>query len=868
MLLPKKIFAAASSICLFSSLATSFPIGAAEANHVVLNEVCAKNTTFAAADGQHYDWIELYNPTNASVDLSGYGLSDDETNLYRYTFPNQTVIPAKQKLLVFCNSTDISLNGQLAAAFGLSTDGETLTLTSPDGQIVDTISFGIIETNISYGRTPDGDDHFAFMEMTPGADNKTDSVIELDIEEPVLSKNSGFYQDAFQLSISAASGLTIRYSTDGSDPTADSPAYSAPIAIKDISSEPNGISAITNIVPSSWMSQVSPPSEPVLKAMIIKAAAFDADGNRSDVVTGTYFIGYNNRADYYQNMKVISLVTDSDNLFDDEIGIYVMGQIYEDWKNGPDYNPMAREWEIPANYTQSGAEWEREATMQIIENGRLAVSQNVGLRIHGGATRSSKQKSFNVYSRSDYGTASLEFDLFSGNLANKYDGDTITEFDSFMIRNGGNDGQATRFRDKLNQMLVSDRNILTQAMEPCIVFINGEFWGHYEITEKLSEDMIKSHYDVSKKDVCIIKNEELDEGDEEGLTEFEALEQWIEETDFSSAANYTALCEKIDMQSFIDYISAEIYYNNTDWGGNNMAMWKAMKVDEANPYADGRWRFILFDTEYSVNLYNTTPPSANTFSQLQSSNSFLGKLYNAALENETFRKAFALTFMDMANYHFDSERTSALIDELTAYYQAFVVDTLHRFWPDNRNGEKSTFTREASSVKSFYNSRFSSITNHLRSALSLKGNLAKLTVRNNDDYGTITLNTISPEMENGSWTGSYYSDYPVTITAKAKAGARFSHWETSDGKTISTATTQITLSGDMTVTAVYEVTDVIAGDVNLDGSFNMADIVCLQKHLMTIAPLSSRQAAVADVHKDQIINANDYTVLKRMLLNK
>lgn len=868
MLLPKRMLSAACSICMLSCIAAPLPIGAADLNHVVINEVCAKNTTFAAADGQHYDWIELYNPTNASVDLSGYGLSDDADNLYRYTFPNQTVIPAKQKLLVFCNSTEISLNGQLSAAFGLSTDGETLTLTSPDGKTIDTITFGIIETNISYGRTPDGSDLFAFMDMTPGADNNTDSIIELDIEEPVLSKSSGFYQDAFQLSISAADGLTIRYSMDGSDPTAESPKYSAPIAIKDISSEPNGISAITDIAPSSWMSQVSPPAEPVHKAMIIKAAAFDAEGNRSDVVTGTYFIGYQAKADYYQNMKVISLVTDSDNLFDNEIGIYVMGQTYTDWKNGPEYNPMAREWEIPANYTQSGAEWEREATMQIIENGSLAVSQNVGLRIHGGATRSSKQKSFNVYSRSEYGTTSLAFDLFSGNLTNQYDGDTITDFDSFMIRNGGNDGQATRFRDKLNQMLVSDRNFLTQAMEPCIVFINGEFWGHYEITEKLSEDMIKSHYDVSKKNVCIIKNEELDEGDEEGLTEFEALEEWIEATDFSSDANYTALCDKIDMQSFIDYISAEIYYNNTDWGGNNMAMWKSMKIDESNPYADGKWRFILFDTEYSVNLYNMTPSNANTFSQLQNSDSFLGKLYKAALKNETFREAFALTFMDMANYHFDSKRTSALIDDLTASYHDFVVDTLHRFWPDRRNGEESTFTREAASVKSFYDSRFSGITNHMRSALSLKGNLAKLTISNDDNFGTITVNTISPEMVNGSWSGSYYTDYPVTITANAKAGARFSHWETSEGKTISTATAQITLKGNMTVTAVYELTDVIEGDVNLDGSFNMADIVCLQKHLMTITPLSTLQAKVADVHKDQIIDANDYTVLKRMLLNQ
>ncbi|MBR2284653.1 MAG: CotH kinase family protein [Ruminococcus sp.] len=615
----------------------------AAAEGVLINEICAKNTAYPAPDGGMYDWIELYNSSSSAVDISGWGLSDNEAKPFRFTFPDGASIPALGRIMVFCDSRIPAIDGSYTASFGLSTAGETVTLTRSDGSTADSASFGPMAADTSYGRIPDGSDTFAVMSsMTPAAENRADGA-QISVEAPVLSLESGFYDGEQQLTISAAPGLTIYYTTDGSTPDASSAPYTGSIALRDNSSEQNVLSARTDIVPrvqTMWgMSAATAPASPVDKANVIRAAAVDSEGNVSTPVTGTYFINYQGKADYYKNMKVISIVTDSDNLFGYENGIYVLGKVHDDWRNGSEYDQSTPSYFMPANYTQKGREWEREASMQLFEDGKLALSQNIGMRIHGGATRSSEQKSFNIYARKEYGAEAVEYDLFSSNAVSEA-GKIIDKFDSFVLRNGGNDASYSRWRDKLNQTLSSGRDFLTQSMESAVVFIDGEYWGQYEITEKLSDDFVHDHFDIPKKNVCIIKNQELDEGDAEGFDEFEQLWSWVRSGGFSDDAAYAELAEKVDMQSLADYLSAELYINNCDWGDNNMALWKSMVTDETNEYADGRWRFIMYDTEYSTGLYGQCGADDDSFSKLMKADCFLSDLFRAALQNEQFRSQF------------------------------------------------------------------------------------------------------------------------------------------------------------------------------------------------------------------------------------
>lgn len=873
------LMAAAALTVPYTHIPLSFS-GFAAGESIIINEICAKNSTHTAPDGACYDWIELYNPTSSSVNLSGWGISDKESDPFKFTFPDGSEIGAGQYVVIYCDSVMPEINGTYTASFGLSTSGETLYLTSSDSSLCDSVEFPALASDQSYGRVPDGSATFSIMNMSPNNANTENSMVKKDVEEPIFSHEGGFYDSGFNLSINVPNGTKVYYTTDGSVPDSNSTAYTSPIAISDITSQPNYLSARTDIRGGT----VTAPTKPVDKAMVINAVAIDENGNVSDTVSGAYFIGYNNRASYYQNVKVISLTTHEDNLFDHDKGIYVLGASYDNWRNN-NYNPSYQEWQIPGNYSQKGREWERPAIMQIYEDGQVKHTQNIGIRIHGGASRSHMQKSFNIYARSDYGASKFKFDLFDGNLRSEYTGKKIKEFDSFMIRNGGNDASATRFRDKLNQALVSDRDMLSQAMNPCIVFINGEYWGHYEITEKLSDDYIASHYGIDKNDICLIKNGELEEGTESDFAEWESLHNWFTSNDLSQTSNYNQLCEKIDMQSFIDYMCAEIYYGNMDFSPNNTAMWKAASIYSDNEWGDGKWRFILFDTEYSTGLYGGMGATSNhnTFDMVMRNTGFISDLFKNAMNSDTFKRQFATTFMDMANENFDADKVEAVIDELSAEYHDMTVDTLDRFepkdavqnpggfpnWGGNWGGgqqqdNESIFQTEVTAIKNFYRDRNRNVTEQLRNTCGLRGNKVNITLSNDSQKGNIILNTISPTFTSGKWNGTYYNDYPITLTAKPLAGYAFSHWETSDGKTINTSTTEVTLSSDITITAVYTESNVISGDVNSDGSVTAADLVQLSKWLLG-ADVNINESQ-SDVYTDNIIDTYDMIKLREIII--
>ena len=528
------------------------------------------------------------------------------------------------------------------------------------------------------------------------------------IKAPVFSAESGFYDNDLELTITAGKGMTIYYTLDGSDPVSSGTKYEGAVSLSDRSSEPDILSANTDVAV-----QANPPGTPVDKAVVVRAAAVDSKGAHSPIAVGTYFIGFNRKKAYYRDTRIISLTVDEADLFDYDRGIFVLGSTYDKWKNSDEYDYATPEWSIPANYTMRGRDWEREAAMQIFEGGSLKLTQNVGIRVHGGATRSYAQKSMNVYARTVYGAPKLEYDLFSGRVRNDTDKLPVTEFDSFILRNGGNDAFFTRFRDKLAQELVADRDFLKQGMEPCIVFINGEFWGHYEITEKTDAACIKEHFGVPKKNVCIIKKEALDEGTEEGFAEFQELRDWIRSTDFSNGKAYEELCSKVDMKGFMEYVSAEIYINNSNWGKSNMAVWKAMEPDAALPYADGRWRFIMYDADYSSGIYGEVLPEDDSFGALMDSDCFLADLFNGALKNEDFRQQFRSTFREMAEKDFGSKRVDSRIDELSDEYRYMTVDTFERFWSSWTADAEWIYNEEVERLRSFYDKRCDSIMKYL-----------------------------------------------------------------------------------------------------------------------------------------------------------
>ena len=518
---------------------------------------------------------------------------------------------------------------------------------------------------------------------------------------PRFSAKAGFYDEGFYLKLSAASGSTVYYTLDGSDPRTSETAevYTEAIPIYDNTKKPNKYSKLTEISLNGY----APPKYNVDKCITVRAAVKTRSGEFGEVVTNSYFVGKDK--DFYSDMKVISMVTDADYLFNEDTGIYMIGSQYYEWKNSPDFVKYdGGDVQNKTNYNATGPESEIPVTVQVFEKGRAVYSTAVGTRITGHWSRAHAQKSLRLYAREEHGSSQMEYDFIEG-LAD-FNGRRITDFDKVTLRNGGNDFQELHFRDALIHDLTKDLELDTLGFEPCILFINGEYWGFYMIREKADGNYFEAHYGIKKEDTAVIKIGTIEEGTEEDLDEFYSFFEWAATADMTDEENYKKLCDSMDIQSFMDYVAVETYICNADWAngyGNNWAAWRSKTTDKNLPKADGKWRFILFDTEYSSGLYGQR--------ETQYDYNLLGRMYVGDLgfsvpeilrnlcKNEEFNQMFYENYDRIIETCFEPKTVAAKIDEYAAAYGEAVKDTQNRFGLD---WAAMNFDNEVEELKDFY----------------------------------------------------------------------------------------------------------------------------------------------------------------------
>lgn len=635
---------------------------------------------------------------------------------------------------------------------------------------------------------------------------------ELVVGTPEFSAESGFYPNEFELTLTAGKDAKIYYTTDGSEPTTASQVYSSPLRITDRTSQPNVYSAITDVSSSNFTPQN------VTKGTIVKAFAVDRDGNKSETVSRSYFTGIDIMKQY-AGFPVVSLTIDPDDFFDYERGIYVRGKIYDEFVKSGQSNPM-QPWADEANYTQKGKEWERKVYFEIFENdGKLAYSQYLGARISGNATRSSVVKSLKFYAREEYGKKSVKYDLIPG-AAMMLDRTTpIEKYSKFRMRNGGNDLGYAQFRDNYIQSLVADRSIDTQASRPAVMFINGEFFGVYTLQEDYCDSYIENNYNIDKKNVVIIEcGKEVNEGEEGDLALYNELINFAKSNDLSQKSNYEKISTMMDIQNFIDYQCTQIFIANQDWmnNNNNYRTWRARDISD-QPYEDGKWRWMLYDTEYSTSLYSYM---GGTYGEDSLKIAMYGKnasaggnlwggggnwggwwpggqqpggpgqqpgqnepepeehtvLFSKLLKNEEFKQKFVTTFSDLMNKNLSQTNMLEQLDRFTKMYEPVMQEQMKRI------GNSNNFSSNVNDIRTFIQNREKYMYSFLKSDLSLTGDTAELELSVNDSNGgTIRVNTITADMNSNQWSGTYFTDYPVTLTAVPAEGYRFAGWEGAEG---------------------------------------------------------------------------------------
>ena len=737
----EKIFLFLSTAVLGIVVAACCFVGGRGPEHIVINEIWGNNRA-AVVEGNEVmpDYIELYNNGVFACEAQGLYLSDSEDALKKREVPSR-VIPPGGYMLVLLDDGSFSLKRE---------GGETIFLSDASGRILDRVTAEATDTYFSYARQSDGNAAWTALSCTPGAAN-ADGVRK--VKSPVLSHEGGFYPEDFYLELSSEPGTSIYYTLDGSVPTTEDFLYQEPVYVYDRSPEENRYRSIPNVT-WRWPDEEQV-KEPVDKAFIIRAVAVYGEGDEqqiSEPVTATYLIGQ----EKYRQRAVVSLVADPEELFGED-GIYVTGKEYDTWYLG------GQEGDRPdANFRKKGREWEIAADFSYFSDA-LSFSQKAGLRIQGAGTRSYALKNFTIFARKEYGGSRV----FDRNIF----GDVASH--KLVLRGS--------LANAICQTLVEDRDIAVREYVPVSVFLNGEFWYHANLMEKYDVDYFEQRYGISEDNLILFSNGLLEIGTEEDLAVEQAFYDYLDTHNMGDAASYEAIGEMIDLQSYIDYICVNVYIDNMDFSDTkNVVMWRARDT-APGPYGDGKWRWALYDLDAmewaNADLWGLdSPQQKNTFSFTQRApgwGSISGsisvnqqRIYSALKESPDFRGQFVLTFMDLVNQNFRYEAVEAALDAYGYEQDGY------------KGGRDRNRTWPRSYYDDFFRERADYIVPYMAEEFGLTGTPETVTLSVSDtDAGTVAVNTITPDLSGGSWRGEYYTDYPITVTAKARVGYEFVRWE-------------------------------------------------------------------------------------------
>jgi hypothetical protein len=792
---------------------------------VFINELMASNNKSVTDNqGKNPDWIEIYNPGFVAFNLNGHYLSDDPLNPLKFQLKSNSdklIIPSRGFLIIWCSGEP--QRGDNHLSFSLSSESESIILTSADGKkTIDRIDFENQRTDVSYGRKPDGSSVFKYFKNPTPTTSNSNAISFLGITKaPIFNIEGGYFTQNQKLKISSNEpDVKIYYSVDGSTPgseyitpqkyfyknqyveaigqtdgailtdTYNSYLYQSEIEIKDPAIKSNDLSMKS----SSWHQiPYYLPNYNIPKATVVKAIA-ERDGYLpSDVTAHTYI--FNKQAITSDDFFLISIQTNENSLFDYEKGIYNAGINYDKFKSNIGFE--VADFCSPGNYSLTGGDAEALGSFEVFDKNKRLFSQNISYKIHGACSRSVPAKSLRIYGKNNFDSFSFFKDkpeIFHNNI---------------ILRNGGNDFNGTMIRDAFNHKLLSQFNIGKQLSQPSILYLNGEYWGIHNIRERLDNDYLEKTFGVDKRNIDMYKvvwygDNEIEYGDDKHIN---FTLNFLENNDLGNSDNYKQATKLIDPSNLIDYQIGEIFIGNVDWPQNNVRIWRN-RTSEYAPFApyghDGRWRFLLFDTDKSLGMI----VNADHNSILQALESPENIIFRRFLHNNEFKNDFINRFSDAINSNFRKEYSTKLFESLRKTYDPEIDKHLAR-WKNIES--KSKWEDECNVVNSFLKDRPESIIKYLKLHFDLKERYKIKIINKNRDQGLVKINSLllsentqGIAFENNvSWKGSYFEDILISIEAIPAAGHSFLYW-IHKGQQIKEKKLIINLNEDKDYEAVFE----------------------------------------------------------------
>ena len=667
------------------SAATLFCCGLVkDSRTVVINEVCADNFSAYRNDaGEYTDYVELYNMSGSEV--SGLYISDSRKDLKKFRI--EEAIPANGFFVA-------SISKDAENGFGISKDGETIYLSDEDGNMLDAVTLPRLTYDVTYSREEDGKGKFASLSATPGEANSGASHIDTSfIEGPVFSIEDGFYDEGTKLKISSSPWVNIFYTDDGSVPDENSQKYKGEITLTDASAKEN-VYANEIMYPT-----YNPPGYKIDKANVISAVAINKlTGKKSKVVTHTYFVGYDKK-EKYKDKQIMSLVFDPADLFDHDRGIYTLGKKYDEYKELGGFTDLSED-EVPGSFTDdngeiyyrsyftnsefSGKEWERKAHMTAFDSAHKDFfSQDIGVRISGESTRFVYQKALNLFAR----------DIYDGqkNFAKSF---VCNNEKKVRLRKG--DGRII-YQEPFIQSVIGETGIPFQDSVPEVVFINGEYWGIYNLREQYDDNYFAERYGIPKDVLWTEKNSSVECGDSQTDENYKALYDVMMNGDMSDDAVYSQVESEIDINNMIDYYCMLLFFNDTDIDGEHNRFMFRSKEQGYGDYGDGKWRFAAYDLD--ITCEDVEADTVSFYRELDEKMFMPGFFY----ERPGFKELFYNRMVELTENELSYEHLSKKLAEWDKIYREQNIETVRRFEEDGYSEKE--YEKDLEALDSFFKNR-------------------------------------------------------------------------------------------------------------------------------------------------------------------
>ena len=689
---------------------------------LVINEIQTANLDQFIDNSYNYGgWIELYNPTSSSIILRGMYITDG-TSTYRLLSAQGSVPAGGYKTLWFDHNSSSGSYGSKASLqvpYKLEFEGGTISLLSSAKDTIASVTYPEITPRCSYARLTDGANEWGITSTpTPNASNKGSKFAVERLDPPEVDVDSHVFTDPFTVRVTVPRGTLLKYTTDGSTPSATHGTTSS--------------AGRLNITKTT-----------ILRFCLV------ADGYLpSAVVTRSYI--YRNH-DYY--LPVISVSTDPKNLYDDTIGIYTRGT------NGVSGNGQGSacnwnmDWERPVNFEYLIPEKDEYGNVTYIPQ----VNQEIDMEISGGWTRAygggvvdgkywEMKSSFRVKTDKRYeGVNSIDCPVFPDKPYNKYR--------CWQVRNGGNDTYARIIDPALQQIVMkSGFYVDCQDYQPAHVFFNGEYVGMFNIRESNNKHYGYSNYGIDAEDMdqFDLSNAQYNQKVGDNKAWLELVKLALQLSSKKTPELYQQICDRLDIDEYINYMALECYVGPSDWITNTN------NVKGFRSRSDGKFHFVLFDLDSAFSTDNMLSDVLST-----SGGANVDDLFRYLMKYDPFRRQFMDAYCLVDGSVFEPGRCEAIVRGIydnTNYALSFegnssnlgLVGTINAAHNGSRIGKMSSVM----GVGDGYYLRLSS--NIPEARLQVNGQ----------------------EVPTGKFAGYLFSykGEPVNVTAKAPAGYRFGGW--------------------------------------------------------------------------------------------